>query len=167
MPRLTIEHLTRIAERAIVIRSGYTGLRRGELFLDAILNGLLDGRFGAVHRQDRLQLRKGQRRQQRIDFRIGGNSPVVIEIACRSFGGELAPSQNRSELQKLTRHRMVATRYLLLLDPTKHSPLKKAVLQQLYRDWNPGPGRFDRLPVRVIYARSPQQSFNFLWRGRR
>lgn len=164
--RITCRDLTSLAEEAIKLGQKYSVRKKSELFFDPIVFTLLAERHGPAKRQIRLKLLSGQKRRQRIDFRLGGSAPVVIEMACRSHGGELSPSYNRSELKKLTRQKKASTRYLLLMDPTKLRPLDKNSLLKDYKCWNPGPGQFPRLPVRVVYAK-PDHSFDFLWRAKK
>ena len=62
-------------------------------------------RFGPVKRQLQLPLLQRLRRASRIDYSVGGNPPVVIELVCRTCGGKLVVTQNGSELKKLTRRK--------------------------------------------------------------
>lgn len=164
--KATIADLTELGERVILLAQEYKIRKRGEMFYDALLFSMLSVAYPSVERQHPLKKRPGQKRSQRIDFRLGGANPVVVELACRSRRSFLHPSGNRSELQKLTRQRRAKTRFLLLLDPSRFPALTQTRLIDSYRSWNPGSGRFERLPVRVLYVR-PGHSFDFVWRARR
>jgi hypothetical protein len=136
-----------------------------ELLLDAILLAYLSGRFSGVSRQHYVYL-YGSTKPQRIDFRFGGNNPVVMEFAVRnpSSVGTLYGSQNRDELRKLCRvsHTQARLRVLLLLDLASTSHLK-ADLKATYETIHAGPGKFKRSSVRVIYVHR-RITFNFVWR---
>lgn len=135
-----------------------------ELLIDPILFAYLSGRFSQVHRQHPVYL-YGSTRPRRIDFRFGGNNPVVLELAVRPprGGGKLSGSQNASELRKLCRvsHTQARLRALLLLDLC-HDPLTKKSLTATYDQVNAGRGRFKRCSVRVIYVHS-KSTFHFRW----
>jgi len=166
MSKVTIRDLISLGEELVELSHLYKIRNKGELFFDAIMHALLTSRRrGRIERQFKLPLRPGQRRRQRLDFRIGGTAPVVIELACRRHPGQLSPSQNRSELNKLTRFRQATTRFLLLVDASAYTPANSDSMIKRYRSWNSGAGRFNRLPVRLVYAR-PGYSFHFLWRNR-
>ena len=136
-----------------------------ELLLDAILLAYLSGRFSSVSRQHYVYL-YGSKKPHRIDFRIGGSNPVVVEFAVRGAqgGGKLSGGQNISELKKLCRvsHTQAKLRVLLLLDSAKN-PLHKHLLKRTYDPLHAGPGKFKRTSVRVIYVHR-RNAFNFIWR---
>ena len=157
--------LVEIGETVLSMAESYSIKKKGEFFYDALLYGVLHERFPSVGRQLKLKKRPGQKRSQRIDFRVGGTNPTVIELAHGSRRAGLTPSRNRSELEKLCRHHKAQTRFLLLLDPTKLPPFRPTELKGLYRGWSPGPGRFARLPVTVIYVRTGH-SFAFTWKAK-
>lgn len=135
-----------------------------ELLLDAILFAYLSGRHQNVARQHPVYL-YGSANPKRIDFRLGGNNPVVIELATRppSGGKTLYGSQNISELRKLCRVRQSEARLraLLLLDLAGH-PLKKQALRDSYKRLHAGRGKFERHVVRVIYVHRGE-TFSFPW----
>ena len=135
-----------------------------ELLIDPILFAYLSGRFSRVHRQHPVYL-YGSNRPQRIDFRFGGNNPVVLELAVRPprGGGTLSGGQNTSELRKLCRvsHTQARLRALLLLDLCDN-PVTKESLIATYNQVNAGRGRFKRCSVRVIYVHS-KSTFHFRW----
>ena len=135
-----------------------------ELLIDPILFAYLSGRFSQVHRQHPVYL-YGSARPHRIDFRFGGNNPVLLELAVRppGGGGGLSGRQNVSELRKLCRvsHTQARLRALLLLDLCR-DPLTKESLRGTYDQVNAGRGRFKRCSVRVIYVHS-KNTFHFRW----
>ena len=164
MSVLTIESLTEAAEDAASLGAALSVRRKGELFYDAILYTLLMERHGRFVRQWQLPLLVGQRRPKRIDYKERHKAGAVIEFAVRSrTGAELLPTANCSELRKLLRARTARIRFLVLLDPTKRDPHDKTRLRRQYVDVSLGKGMYNRLPIRVIYARKGD-SFHFVWR---
>ena len=105
-------------------------------------------------------------RPKQVDFRIGGNNPVLIELAVRPPHGaqELAGPQNKTELRKLARARQaqVRTRFLLLIDLRSGEPIKKSSLRKTYDPIHAGVGKFERAPVRVVYV-SKSTHYDFPW----
>jgi hypothetical protein len=136
-----------------------------EMLLDAVFFAYLSARYTNVTRQHHIHL-YGSSKPQRIDFRLGGNNPVVIELALRSpsGGGALAGSQNISELRKLCRVRRSEARLraLLLLDLAER-PLKRRTLIGTYEPLHAGAGKFERHPVRIIYVHRTE-TFSFCWK---
>jgi hypothetical protein len=146
------------------IASKYSRPHKTEFFFDPIFFALLKERgFGRITRQYGLARLPRQQRMSRIDYYVGGYTPVLIELACRAQGGELMPKCNGSELRKLIRKAKARTRFLLLLDPTDHPAHKREKLKRQYDAWKPGKGNFMRLPVRVVYVR-PDETFHFMWK---
>jgi hypothetical protein len=161
--KVTIELLKELAQDAMDVASKYSRKHKTEFFFDPIIFALLKERFGPVRRQYWLPLLPSQKRASRVDYFVGGNTPVLIELACRTRGGELMPRCNGPELKKLIRRRRARTRFLLLIDPTRHPPHKEEVLKTCYHRWKPGKGNFLRLPVRVMYVRRDQM-YHFVWK---
>lgn len=136
-----------------------------EMGLDGIVFGYVQGVFGKVTRQHQWAVKK-HIRPQRIDFRQGGNRPVLIEFASRTRGrNEIYGSQNRAELLKLCRQYQskVSARYLLLLDTSGRGPLTRDALKPTYDTIHADRGRFARVSVRVVYVH-PDLQYHFLWR---
>jgi hypothetical protein len=130
---------------------------------DGLLFGFLDARFGKMKRQFHIALGKSKR-PKRLDFRQGGTRPVVIEFAVRTpKRNEIYGSQNRDEVQKLTRQRKASARYLLLLDLSRKKPIQRSDLEDTYNELNSGRGKFVRKPVQIAYVH-PRLSYTFLWR---
>ena len=162
--KVTIDILQELAQDAMEIASKYSRPHKTEFFFDPIIFALLQERgFGRVTRQYPLPRLPSQQRASRIDYYVGGYTPVLIELACRAQGAELMAGANASELKKLIRKRKERTRFLLLIDPTKHPPHKEEKLKARYDAWKPGKGNFLRLPVRVIYVR-PDKAYHFMWK---
>lgn len=135
-----------------------------ELLLEAILFVYLSGRYSNVSRQKHVRVH-GSTKPHRIDLRIGGTNPVVIELAPRPpfGGGQLAGSQNIKELRKLCRvtQSEAKLRALLLLD-LAHDPISIKNLRKTYDPLHAGRGKFDRHSVRVIYVHR-RATFTFSW----
>ena len=135
-----------------------------EMKIDAYLLAELEARFGTVTRQHPLRFASSER-DSRIDFRLGGSNPVLLELAVRPADGacQLYGSQNKPELFKLTRwpQTQVKLRALLLMDfATK--PLESERLRSTYISINAGRGRFERNPIRVVYVHDKLQ-YHFIW----
>jgi len=162
---MNIRDIEQAGADVIALLRQYHNPPHKELLLDAILFAYLSGRHAKVARQHRLYL-YGSSKPNRIDFRIGGSNPVVLELAPRSpsGGGSLSGSQNVKELRKLCRVKptQAKLRALLLLDLADH-PIKKAALRNTYVDVHAGPGKFKRSSVRVIYVHR-KSSFSFSWK---
>lgn len=157
-----------MGELVLAMSRTYYVKRKSEFFYDALFFPLLKARCRDAFRQEKLKIRPGQRRPQRIDFRFGGNSfSPALELAHGNIHGGLGPSSNDSELQKLCRLKNATMRYLLLLDTaTRLEPFDRSDLKAKYDAWTIGPGQFARRAVRVIYVRDGH-SFNFIWRAKR
>ena len=161
----TIDEVIELGVLLLAMAKTYHVKKKGEFFYDALFFPLLKARCQSASRQEKLKLRPGQKRRQRLDFRLGGGSfSPALELAHGSRRGGLGPSSNESELQKLCRQKNAQMRYLLLLDTSKYDPYTKDELRAQYSGWNLGPGRFARRPVRVIYARVGH-SFHFKWKA--
>lgn len=154
---------------ARMVREYHGGPTR-EMLIDPALYAWL--RAGAVGRTVKRQYhtsRTRQKRPARIDFRVGGSNPVLVEFAVRppTGGGQLYGSQNQSELRKLTRfsNKKAKLRALLLID-LAGTPYGVESLEDNYKKINAGRGRFKCWPVQVIYAHA-KTAFNFKWSPRR
>lgn len=165
-PFASTERLLALATRCATMLTGYTK-RQTEMAADPMVYGLMEAAFGAVARQHYIWMGTGSR-PKRIDFRIGGNNPVVLEFALRPIDGtiQLYGSQNAAELRKLSRvpTSKARTRVLLLIDLYARSPHDRATLKKSYDDVRLGPGRFHRKSVQIIYANSCGTHFTFRWR---
>lgn len=159
---MTIEELAEIGGAIIRLRKDYSRPASREMTLDFPLYAYLEASYGNLSRQLGVTV-AGQ--DKRIDFRIGGYNPVVIEFVVRppQGGGQLYGSQNQSELAKLTRVQQshARTRVLLLLDLSQHF-IERAALRATYVNLHAGPGRFHRRSVRVVYVHHDGW-YHFLW----
>lgn len=139
------------------------GLHGNERKIDPVLFGFLEAKFGGISRQHQVPMCGGSH-PKRIDYRQGGNNPVVIELAVRprQRANTLYGSHNRSELRKLCRVSSACLRVLLLLDLSDNATARTS-LQATYDEQTSGPGNFQRNSVRVIYVHR-QSSYHFVWK---
>lgn len=148
----------------VAMLAKYHNPPKKELLLDAILFAYLCGQGRKVARQHRVYF-YGSAKPHRIDFRIGGSNPIVLEFAVRSTngGGSLGGGPNVDELRKLCRvtGKRARLRALLLLDLADH-PLSQDKLEKTYEHLHAGRGKFKRSSVRVIYVHREDQ-FDFSW----
>jgi len=135
-----------------------------EMLIDPILYAYMKGRFGPVTRQHHVSV-YGSQKPKRIDFRIGGTNPSVMELAVRSplGSGSLLGGPNTSELRKLCKvsTTQAKLRVLLLIDLYANH-YTKSDLKDSYDTVHAGPGKFKRCPVRVVYVHMKNR-FNFAW----
>jgi len=138
--------------------------RATERFLDISFYAFLQGRFEKMSRQLNLRV-SSSNHPLRIDFRHGGNNPVLIELAVRPKGGgqQFDALSNRPELRKLARFRCSQARVcvLLLLD-LNPAHLNKNRLKHSYNSITSSGGKYRRHPVTVIYVH-PDHHFRFEW----
>lgn len=162
---MNINDIENSARTVIRLLGEYHNAPQQEMAIDPALYAFLRGRFETVKRQHRVYV-YGSDRPKRIDFRYGGNNPVVIEFATRPPNGgvELYGSQNVSELRKLCRvsRTEARLRVLLLLDFSR-APINQEAIEPTYKPINAGPGRFERNSVRVIYVHK-DLTYNFCWK---
>ncbi|NMO14149.1 hypothetical protein HPC49_25165 [Pyxidicoccus fallax] len=162
-----IARLLSVAHTTLNLLRDYSGRPKRERDVDPMLYAILNARFkqpGApVTRQHPIQM-LGSRRL--VDFRIGGPNPILLEFAFRprTGGGDLCSSTNESEILKLSRFPQTEAklRALLLIDASSSGPYERVQLETKYKDIRTSPGKFDRCPVRVIYAHE-KESFHFCW----
>ena len=135
-----------------------------EMLIDPILYAYMKGRFGSVSRQHHVSV-YGSQKPKRIDFRVGGTNPVVLELAVRSPVGSssLLGKPNTSELRKLCKvsTTQAKLRVLLLIDLYANN-YTKPELKASYDVVHAGPGKFQRCAVRVVYVHMNNR-FNFSW----
>lgn len=144
--------------------SDYTNGPKREMLIDPALYAYLRGSGRKVERQFHAHL-PGAKRPPRIDFRIRGTNPVLIEFAVRPAigGSQLYGSQNKTELWKLCRfsNTQAKLRALLLIDLYEDS-ISKEALKKTYNEIHAGRGRFERNPVQIIYAHA-SKAYSFRW----
>lgn len=161
---MNVTKLTAIGQDIARLVGDYHGGPTREMLIDPALYAYLRATGRRVDRQHHAHL-PGAKRPARIDFRVGGSNPVLIEFAVRPPHGmgELYGSQNRSELHKLCRfsNTQAKLRALLLIDlaPT---PLAQRALEATYDAVHAGPGRFTRYSVKVIYVHA-HTTYAFKW----
>jgi hypothetical protein len=152
------EHVARLAE-------DYAKPHDREMAIDPMVYAYLAATFKNVERQHYVYWYKSQK-PKRIDFRLGGTAPIVVEFACRppAGGAQLTGPVNQSELRKLCRvtKTSASLRALVLMDLAA-SPISKELLKATYDKVNSGPGKFHRHSVRVIYVHRDLQ-YHFVWR---
>ena len=160
---MNIRELISSGRRVITLLDRNRALHGNERKVDPILFGFLEAQFGGISRQHPVPM-SGSTHPKRIDYRRGGNNPVVIELAVqpRRRTNTLYGSQNTSELRKLCRISSACLRVLLLLD-LSDSATERAPLQATYSEQTAGRGNFRRHSVRVVYVHR-QTSYHFIWR---
>ncbi len=158
MPRMLTnfkkKHAIAVAGEMARLLANYTK-RLTEQDANLLVYGFLSARLADVRREWRICV-AGRKHPLRIDFRIGGTNPAVVEFALRpktGHGTALSVASNVDELKKLGRVSSTKARwrYLLLID-LRSKPLVRAHLKGSYDAANLGVGRFPRESVRVIYA---------------
>jgi hypothetical protein len=161
---VNIEEITETGTEILKVLSDYHRAPHREMLIDPVLFAFLRGRFGAVERQKHVSV-YGSIKPKRIDFRVGGTNPVVLELAVRppTGGGHLLGGQNTSELRKLCKVSTTAAklRVLLLIDLYSRNYTKDK-LKESYDAAHAGPGKFERNPVRVVYMHASNK-FSFSW----
>lgn len=163
---MSIESLKSISMEIMKLLSDYHNPPDREMAIDPVLYALLRSRHEKkrVTRQHPAHLPQAKR-PPRIDYRIGGTNPLMVELVVRPRAGgvQLYGSQNKTELRKLCRipNTQCKLRALLLLD-FHAKPHAKADLKASYDPMHAGRGKFTRHPVRVIYVHRDTQ-YTFTW----
>ena len=159
---MNIADIQDVGEEVLRLRDGYHNPPKGERAVDVLLFGYLSGRFSNVRRQHGVYL-YGSNTPKRIDFRLGGTNPVVLELAVRpaNGGSHLSGPNNQTELNKLCRVKEAKLRALLLIDLADQNWLRDK-LKATYDALHAGPGNFERKAVQVIYVHRHNR-FNFKW----
>ena len=81
--QLNIEELTAAGVEILHLLQDYhRPPAHREMLIDPILYAYMKGRFGAVTRQHHVAV-YGSQKPKRIDFRVGGSNPAVLELAVR------------------------------------------------------------------------------------
>lgn len=161
---MTVATLQSIGQQVAALTVDYHGGPKREMLIDPALYAWFLASGRSVERQYHAHL-PGAQRPPRIDFRLKGSNPVLVEFAVRPPSGasQLYGSQNRDELRKLTRftNARARLRALLLIDLHKNS-IPKAQLKATYDKVHAGKGKFKRSPVKVIYAHR-DTAYSFKW----
>jgi hypothetical protein len=162
---VNVKDIIEAGREVIHLLSRYSNAPHREMLIDPALFGYLRGKHGPVHRQHNVYV-YGDDRPKRIDYRLAGNNPVVLEFAARppTGGGTLLGSQNSSELRKLCRVSATEARLraLLLLD-LYHEPHDIDLLWTTYDRVSTGPGKYRRSGVRIVYVHAELDA-TYLWR---
>lgn len=164
---MNLNTIREVAKELAVIAANYKASSSApsrEMLADAVLLAILRSRtHSSVSRQHRVHISR-KRVPARIDFRVGGTNPVVIEFAVNNHGTELYGSQNVAELRKLLKipKSKARLRVLLLADLSKRPPFTKAKIQATYRSILPGRGHAGHSPIRVLYVHK-DTAFDFGW----
>lgn len=155
--KLNTPVLKSIGKAALRLSKVITDRKRKETYMHGIMLGLLEATVGKMMSQYRTNWGF-------IDFRHGGNNPVLIELVVRYGGNEHYGSQNIDELRKLCRvpFEKARKRVLLILDVSGQSPTEKKQLRQTYSEVTPGRGRCKPEPVTIIYIH-PKEEYTFYW----
>jgi hypothetical protein len=87
---MNIDQLLNVGSQVVNLLGDYTRKPHREMLIDPVLFAYLRGRFETVSRQHHVSV-YGSTRPKRIDFRVGGTNPVVLELAVRppTGGGHL------------------------------------------------------------------------------
>ncbi len=160
------EDATAAAMALLKLREDYSNPPKRERELDPLLFAYLKGHLGRVKvsRQERVYF-AGSKNPSRIDYRIGGGNPSVIEFAVRPPSGvqELMGPQNLKELKKLSKIPTTkAKRRILLLLDLKKTAIAKLKMKASYDPLHVGPGKKNRFPVTVLYVHADMQ-YSFPW----
>lgn len=154
----------------IELRGHYSNPPRTERGLDPIFFGYITAAHPhvTVSRQMNVKFAK-KTKPSRIDFRLGGTNPTVLELAVRpeSGGQQLSGQLNRTELLKLSKIvPSKAKRRILLLIDLKKTPITRNQLEPTYAALNAGPGKKARHAVTVVYVHG-NLTFSFTWKPRK
>ena len=162
MTKPTLGEIKQAISVVVKLLKEYPSLPREERELDRILYAYFKGRYPNASRQKGVVFSGGTR--GRIDFRLGGTNPAVIELAVRSQdGGNIGVGGNKPELGKLSRvpQAQAKVRVLLLVDLNSR-PVSFQSLKNGYDAYHLGRGKFERQPVSVVYA-SLEEVHRFPW----
>lgn len=160
------KHAVAAGKALIELRDDYSNPPNSERGLDPLIYAYLRASHPKlkVARQIHVQFSNSSR-PSRIDYRVGGSNPTVIELAVRPPHGiqQLHGPQNLSELKKLSKVPMskARRRILLLIDLKAHS-LSRAFLKATYDPLHAGKGKKVRHPVTVVYVHR-FSNFWFTW----
>lgn len=154
----------------IELRKHYSNPPKTERGLDPIFYGYITAAHPRVVVSRQLHIKfHGAKKPSRIDFRIGGTNPTVLELAIRPIDGQqqLCGPQNRDELLKLSKVSLSkAKRRILLLVDLKVAPTVKSKLKATYDPLHAGPGKKTRRVVTVVYVHEKLQ-YSFTWQPKK
>ena len=164
---MNLKQLARAAREVHDLIDAYSSdsAKKREMVQDPLLFGFFSARFGDMSRQRHIYIGRSKR-PKRVDFRFGGANTVLIEFAVRPphGGAELYGTQNRDELNKLTRFpRSTASLRVLLLFDFRRVGIAKDKLRASFANVCTSPGRYARYPVQILYVHH-RGSYRFLWK---
>lgn len=161
---------TSAALALIDLRKDYSNPPKTERGLDPIFYGYITAAHPNVIVSRQMHIKfHGAKNPSRIDFRIGGTNPTVLELAVRPATGQqqLCGPQNHDELLKLSKVPLnKAKRRILLLVDLKKNSIKKDSLKATYDSLHAGPGKKVRHAVTIVYVHSGLQ-YSFTWKPRK
>jgi hypothetical protein len=154
------------ARQLLALRKDYSNPPKGERELDPLFYAYLKGHHTKARVSRQAHVRFANRKKpSRIDYRVGGPNPTLLELAVRPPNGiqELMGPQNLKELRKLSKFPQTkAKRRILLLLDLKGTPILKSRLKASYDTLNAGPGRKNRNAVTVVYVHA-NTDYAFSW----
>lgn len=158
------------AKALIQLRRDYSNPPKTERGLDPIFYGYIRAAHPHVKVSRQIPIKfHGARKPSRIDYRLGGTNPSVVELAVRPVDGQqqLCGPQNHEELRKLSKViPSKAKRRILLLVDLKKTPVQETSLKPTYDSLHAGQGRKARHAVTVVYVHSTLQ-YSFTWKPRK
>jgi len=161
---------TEAAQALIELRRDYSNPPKTERGLDPIFYGYIRAAHPHVKVSRQIHMKfHGSSRPSRIDYRLGGTNPSVVELAVRPSDGQqqLCGPQNYQELLKLSKViPSKAKRRILLLVDLKKNPMQQTTLQPTYDALHAGRGRKARHAVTVVYVHSTLQ-YSFTWKAKK
>jgi hypothetical protein len=154
------------ARKLLLLRKDYSNPPKNERQLDPLFYAYLKGRHTSVKVSRQAHVRfTNKSYPSRIDYRLGGSNPTLLELAVRPPGGaqELMGPQNKKELRKLSKFsQTTAKRRILLLLDLRKKPIHKVNLKESYATVHAGPGKKGRHAVTVIYVHE-NADYYFPW----
>jgi hypothetical protein len=154
------------ARKLLLLRKDYSNPPKRERELDPLFYAYLKGHHTGVKVSRQAHVHFTNRSHpSRVDFRLGGTNPTLLELAVRPPNGiqELMGPQNKKELRKLSKFSQTkAKRRILLLLDLRETPIHKAKLKESYATVHAGPGNKSRHAVTVIYVQA-NTDYSFSW----
>ena len=167
MPIFGTNQTVSVARQLLLLREDYSNPPRCERELDPLFYAYLKGAHRQVRVSRQAHVRFSNRKNpSRIDYRLGGSNPTLLELAVRPPNGtqELMGRQNTKELRKLSKFsQTTAKRRILLLLDLKAIPIQKLRLKSSYKTVHAGPGKKHRSAVTVVYVHA-KSHYNFSWK---
>jgi hypothetical protein len=154
------------AKALLHLRMEFSNPPKNERQLDPLFYAYLKGRHSTIKVSRQVHVHfVNKSHPSRVDFRLGGSNPTLLELAVRPPGGfqELMGPQNKKELRKLSKFPQTkAKRRILLLLDLRETPLHKVNLKASYASVHAGPGKKGRHAVTVVYVHA-RTDYWFSW----